>query len=218
VKHRFSFPRLVVLDLDGTLIDSRLEIANAVNHVRKKCDLAELSVSEIEPLIGLPPSHFFPEIGPEAAVDSAVRKFRNFLSENLGTFSKPMAGSLDLLEFLKVNQIGCAIATTKPTSLARAAIAACGISVDFTQGTDDFDPKPNPEVIVRCMREFSRKGVETLMVGDRAQDVLAGRAAGCTTVGITSDTISKKDFRKTPPDYLFESLKGLHRWIEEELS
>lgn len=211
--NNFTTPRLVVFDLDGTLIDTRIEIANAVNHVRRECGLLEVPIGEIEPLVGLPPSHFFTDIKPPADIDIAVQRFRKFLSENLGTFNRPMLDSLKLMEFLKINEIESAIATTKPTSLAKATIAACGISVDFTQGTDDFEPKPNPEAIVRCMQHFSRKGVETLMVGDRTQDVLAGRAAGCNTIGIMTDMTSKRDFERNPPDHLFHSLGGFHRWL-----
>ena len=208
-------PDLVIFDLDGTLIDSRLEITYAVNHVREKYGLSKESIDKIEPLIGLSPERFFDSVTIPVPLDEAVREFRLYLRNHLGSYSRPAEGSHQLVSFLSTRQIKCAIATTKPTDLATKAAIACDIRVDFIQGTDGFEPKPDPEVVLRCLAKFSQDGSKALMVGDRSADIVAGRRAGCMTAGIRSDTTSNLNFESTRPDFVFDSLSDLHFWMQE---
>jgi phosphoglycolate phosphatase len=60
--------------------------------------------------------------------------------------------------------------------------------VDFIQGTDDFPAKPNPEVIIRCLQRFP--GLKTVMIGDRAEDILAAKSAGVQAIGIAQSAHS----------------------------
>jgi phosphoglycolate phosphatase-like HAD superfamily hydrolase len=147
------------------------------------------------------------------ALDDAVSEFRLHLRKNLGRYSRATPGSVQLLQYLGAKQIKSAVATTKPTDLAVEALRACGLSVDFIQGTDDFEPKPDPEVVIRCLTKFDVEGPGALMVGDRSADVLAGQSAGCMTIGVLSDKTSMSHFKEIRPNYVFDSLIEMHDWL-----
>ncbi len=201
----------VIFDLDGTLIDSVGDIAFSVAWVLRQRGLAPLAIERIHRLIGRPPQEIFAAAGLHDHEDlkAAVIDFRRHLREHLGRHSSTYPGVGDLLSSLRDAGALIGIATTKPTSLAAAAIGAAGLidHIDHVQGTDAFPPKPAPDVVLRCLRALnSQHGV---MVGDTPDDVLAGRAAGLWTVAVLHGTRSEAELRSVAPDFVIPKIAAL---------
>ena len=102
----------------------------------------------------------------------------------------------EILTELKDRGVRLSVATTKPTNLAIWTIFNSRLNglIDHIQGTDNFAPKPSPEVIIRCLRPG--EGQDVFMFGDRIEDMKAAVAAKVIGIGITqtvhdSDALQK---------------------------
>jgi len=176
---------LVIFDLDGTLVDSHTQIAITLNEKRLQWGFPPKTFDFYDKNIGLPISYLIQDLNL-TGLDSKefIADFRNTLHERIISNTSLFPGVLNFLEMLKVNSIKIAVATSKPTDLATLTIKHSELSrYDiFVQGTDGFMPKPDPEVILRCLVEFGAPSA--IMFGDRKEEIWAARIAGIHSVGM----------------------------------
>jgi phosphoglycolate phosphatase len=168
----------VVFDLDGTLADSYIHIAEATNAVRKAFGLGEAPNFKLKRWFGKPPSRFFPELfGPQNLL--AVDEFRKLLSETK-KMVQPMPGSVDILSWLKNQDMVVAVATTKPTPLANEILNQIELRhfVDYVQGSEGLRPKPSSEVFIKLQNSLPYVPEVKFSIGDRVSDVKASLSAG----------------------------------------
>jgi phosphoglycolate phosphatase len=107
--------------------------------------------------------------------------------------------------------IGLAIATSKPTEIAAEVVKHTmikGFNV-HVQGTDQFPPKPDPEVILRVLRLYP--GVPSFMVGDRTEDMHAARSAKIPCIGIAAGAHSESKLKEAGASLTFESFQNFHQ-------
>ena len=179
---------LYIFDLDGTLIDSFSQILEAVNLTLVRHDLPNCSSDFLFPLIGLHPSHFFANLELEnSEVEPLVSEFRIKLARETQQGLVFFPGALDLLDLLKRLGHQVAVATNKPTSLAKSMLASSQAQkfIDFCIGTGSFEPKPSPDMINEVLAYFSSRGVKrknSILLGDRNEDIEAGYMAGITCI------------------------------------
>jgi|LauGreDrversion4_1035100.scaffolds.fasta_scaffold24923_2 phosphoglycolate phosphatase len=177
---------LVIFDLDGTLVDSHTQIAITLNEKRLQWGFPPKTLGFYHNNIGLPISYLIQDLNlTELDSKEFIADFRNTLHDKIISNTSLFPGVLNFLEMLEVNSIKIAVATSKPTDLATLTIKHSELSrYDiFVQGTDSFMPKPDPEVILRCLAEFGDPSA--IMFGDRKEDIWAARIAGIQSVGIT---------------------------------
>lgn len=204
-----------IFDLDGTLFDSHQQIINAVAWTRKKNQLEELDASRIKELIGLPAKHLFTDVGlDQGAINSLVVEFRERLKTEIAISNNLFPGVIELFINLKSRGARLSVATTKPTELAQWTIQHSKLDVllDHVQGTDNFKPKPDPEVILRCIRLSSSSKV--LMFGDRTEDMFAAKSAKVLGVGMAQTIHSQAELRSSGADYTFESFSSYQEIID----
>lgn len=180
---------LVVFDLDGTLIDSSREIAEATNLTRQEYSLPAATAEELKTWFGMHPRNFFLELN-DSHLPSAIASFRKKIFDS----TSDVVLFPDALQTLKkLRALGCTIgvATTKSTELATRVLNRTPLSglIDETQGTDRIPEKPNPAVF-QLLEEKLRQRLDTnktwfkTAVGDRASDIEAGNAAGYQSYGV----------------------------------
>ena len=213
--------RLLVFDLDGTLIDSRQDLCNSVNATLENFELAPLSDDLIASYIGdgagmlirraLAIPGEVPE-GRRAAelFDEAFPFFLNYYREHLLDYTTVYAGVLESLEALKSLPGGesrkMAVLTNKPVRPARVICEGLGLSPYFFSiyGGDSFaTKKPDPLGLVTLMQEAGAAPEETLMVGDSEVDVFTARNAGAWTMGCGFG-LSPETLRVSGPDVLVD--------------
>ncbi|MGD0931255.1 MAG: HAD-IA family hydrolase [Candidatus Korobacteraceae bacterium] len=187
--------RLVLFDLDGTLIDSERDLTASVNAMLIKYGRKELPIEVIGSYIG----DGAPTLIRRALGDPADREF---LQEALNYFllhyrehkldsTRPYAGIQSALE-----QIGgsdgrsrkLAVLTNKPVRVSRDILAGLGLAGSFFQvyGGNSFETKkPDPLGANIMMKEAGVAPEETVMVGDSQVDILTARNAGLWSVGVT---------------------------------
>jgi phosphoglycolate phosphatase len=200
----------IIFDLDGTLVDSKTEIYLAFDKVVKRNNLIHVDENLIFSLIGVHPKEFFKHAGvDEIESDFYVSEFRQNLvvSEFKNTFL--FKDSRELLELLKDLGKRTAIATTKPTHLARQLCDAVGIThlLDHIQGTDDKDVKPNPAVIFKCLEKIDFQNV--VMVGDTEDDINAAKAAKIDSIALNHGSRTLAILEFSQPTFLMDNISEL---------
>jgi phosphoglycolate phosphatase len=200
-----------IFDLDGTLFDSSSQIYRALCVTRIEQGMPAISFEEVSKLIGLRAEELFAsvDLNPKE-LSEAVSLFRRNLETEIAQENVAYPESQSLLS--RVNDLGFAvgIATSKPNRLAEMVVKNSDLDnhVSHIQGTDGFPPKPNPEVVIRCM---SALGVTCgFMVGDRVEDVVAGNSAGLLSIGVAQSHFSEEELRLAGAFETFGSIAELN--------
>ncbi|HMD96255.1 MAG TPA: HAD hydrolase-like protein [Terriglobia bacterium] len=230
--------RLIVFDLDGTLIDSKEDLALSVNLMRGEMGLApleyELIASYVGQGVGVLVRRALGSGKPEAVTDADVergveiflRTYRLHMLDHTVTYDgvREALGELDdrqspasprsvLPGELTVPR-KLAVLTNKPVIFSRAILAGLGIASHFAFVYGGNSPelnqtkKPDPVGVFKLMGDTGAAAEQTLIVGDSDTDVLTGRNAGVWTCGVTYG-IGSHTLEATPPDVLLGDLREL---------
>ena len=186
--------KLVVFDLDGTLIDSRRDLATSVNAMLEEMGrpvLPEKVVSEyVGDGAGMLVRRALGDPADEQLVEEGLERFLACYRAHMLDHTYVYDGVFAALDALRVIPDGgerkFAILTNKPVNPARRICEALGLSRYFFQiygGNSFATKKPDPEGLRALMREAGVVPEETLMVGDSVVDVLVARNAGVFVIG-----------------------------------
>src|ERR1700722_11410710 len=194
--------KLVIFDLDGTLIDSRLDLVHSVNAALRHIGRHELPDDVIASYVGDgAPALIQRALGGEATEEALVRKgleyFLAHYREHKLDHTTLYGGIKDALATLqhpshpspnngKPRQL--AILTNKPVIPSRAIVRALGLGPFFVQvygGNSFASKKPDPQGARQLLQEIGVRPEETVIVGDSHVDIETGRNAGLWTVGVT---------------------------------
>ena len=203
--------KLIIFDLDGTLIDSELDLATAVNAMLRHYGRNELPLQVIGTYIG----DGAPMLIRRALGDPADREF---LQEALNYFllyyrdhkldnTHPYKGIKEALQQIGGGERKLAVLTNKPVRVSQAILAGLGLADSFFQvyGGNSFETKkPDPLGANTLMREARVQPDETVMVGDSGVDVLTARNAGLWSVGVAYG-FAPQTLEQIPPDVLVDT-------------
>ena len=180
---------LLVFDLDGTLVDSELDLANSVNATLEKIGRRPLPVELIASYIGQGVTLLISRaLGAEASpdlIERATESFLNHYREHMLDHTATYPGVREALAELDGRKM--AVLTNKPVRFSREMLKGLGLSDRFLQiyGGNSFEnKKPDPVGLHRLMEETEVPASRTIMIGDSISDVLAGRNAGAWTCGV----------------------------------
>jgi phosphoglycolate phosphatase len=211
--------QLVIFDLDGTLIDSRLDLVHSVNAALRHIGRPELADDVIASYVGDgAPILIQRALGGEATDDALVRKglefFLRYYREHKLDHTTVYAGIPEALSAIQ-NSSGhsenglarkMAVLTNKPVIPSRAIVDALGLGRFFTQvygGNSFATKKPDPEGARKLLEEYGMQAQQAAMVGDSHVDVSTGRNAGMVTVGVTYG-FAPHTLQAEPPDVLLD--------------
>ena len=206
--------RLLVFDLDGTLIDSGADLCASVNAMLREFGRPELPQDVISTYIGDGAARLVSRSlgGPEdpAFLDSALTYFLAYYREHKldHTYVYPgVFASLNSLRLEAETQRSMAVLTNKPIGPSLAICEALGLSPYFFRiyGGNSFSTKkPDPEGLLALMKEAGATAQETLMVGDSDVDIMTARNAGVWSIGC-SYGLSPHTLETSSPDCLVDS-------------
>jgi phosphoglycolate phosphatase len=198
---------IAIFDLDGTLVDSTKQIAQAMKLARKNVGLPELPENFIAEQLGKPIRDLIPEIDLSVdALETLILDFRQTLKASILKQNKVYEGATEIVNFLRENGCVIAIATSKPQHLAELVVGNSKLNglIDIIQGTDGFSPKPNPEVLFRVINRCNTKSA--VMIGDRIEDVESARAASIPSIGIAQSAHSKQNMMTAGATLVYENM------------
>jgi phosphoglycolate phosphatase len=205
--------KLVLFDLDGTLVDSRVDLANAVNAMLRAHGRPELPCALIASYIGdgapMLVRRALGDPDNEAFFRQAVKHFIAFYGEHLLDNTLPYDGMIETLDALAGDgrRRAMAVLSNKPVGPARRVVEGLGMGKYFFQvcgGNSFHTKKPDPFGALTLCREAGAEPAESVMVGDSSNDVLAGRNAGLWTIGVAYG-LCPRDLLVTPPDVIVDS-------------
>jgi phosphoglycolate phosphatase len=209
----------IVFDLDGTLVDSHRDIAEAANHTLERFGFARLSHDELASYVGDGAPSLMARAARVALEDalttSLVQAFLDYYAEHAVDYTQPMPGALEALEALAPYKL--AICTNKPRRTALAVLRGLQLESRFealVAGDDLSERKPHPAMVLEAARRLGVPPTEAVMVGDGPQDVLSGKAAGAYTIGVRGGIQGVEQLLRAAPDLLLDSLSELPAALE----
>lgn len=207
--------KLVIFDLDGTLIDSRLDLVHSVNAALRHIGRPALPDDVIASYVGDgAPILIQRALGGEEVDEAVIRKglefFLSYYREHKLDHTTVYAGIPEALAAIQQSENGTprkmAVLSNKPVHPSRAIVEALGLGKFFSQiyGGNSFpSKKPDPEGARKLLEEYGVDPQHAAIVGDSHVDVETGRNAGMVTVGV-SYGFAPHTLGDQPPDVLVD--------------
>ncbi|MGC2061629.1 MAG: HAD-IA family hydrolase [Thermodesulfovibrionales bacterium] len=195
--------KLIMFDLDGTLVDSGIDITNALNHALSPYEIPALTVGQTISLVGEGVTRLIEKVvgsGQGARRDEVLMRFIDYYAEHLTDATRPYPGVVRTIK--KLSGRRKAVISNKMESLSRRVLTDLGLIeyLDIVLGGDSIkEKKPSPKPLLHVMDLLAAAPEESVIVGDSSFDIQAGKAARVMTVAVsygfrTADTLRDADF------------------------
>jgi phosphoglycolate phosphatase len=209
------FVDVVIFDFDGVLVDTGLDIANAMNFVLRHFDLAELPAETITGFIGGGAGKLVRDSLGEAhahLLDLALPMFLERYSQYYLVDTCLYPGVQEVLQHLQQSGKTLAIATQKPEPITHAILYGLNIDpyISMVVGPESITHrKPHPESLLKVIQSVQADPQRVIMVGDMVTDIQAGQAAGTLTCAVTYGLCQRADLEAAQPDFVIDHLDAL---------
>jgi phosphoglycolate phosphatase len=209
---------LIMFDFDGTIVDSKYDIATSANHVLSARGLPEKNVELIASYIGNGIHVLMGKVlgtsdGDEIA--EGVRTFREHYWDHCLDRTSDYPGVRDTLEQLRYKTK--AVVTNKPKRFTDKILEGLSLADFFVRvvgGDGEYAKKPSPEAFLAVLDALEMPAGRALVVGDSANDVNGGRAAGCMTCAVTYGLSGRSELEAASPDAIIDSMAELPGMID----
>ena len=205
---------LLVFDLDGTLVDSQRDLADAVNATRAWMGLEPLPPVTVAQYVGngapVLVQRALPDAGKEdwsRGLDYFLQYYRDHMLDSTVLYP----GVREALDQLHAERIPLAVLTNKPIRFTLQMLEGLGIDLHFFRvyGGNSFpEKKPDPAGLNALVVESGADRARTIMVGDSAVDVDTARNAGVQACGVRWG-FQPETFVSSPPDFLIDDMREL---------
>ena len=219
---KFFNKKVIIFDLDGTLIDSSPDLALAINHMLKSIKRETFSLDEIHHWVGngaqtlvkraLSGSAEISTSINEEEFEKALDIFLKFYAKNLavGTITYPHV--ISTLAKLKNHGYKLVIVTNKPFDFVAPILEALELKeyFEFHLGGDSFkEKKPNPIPLLHVCEKLNISVDECVMIGDSKNDILAAQACNMQSIGLTYGYNYGEHIKTHNPDVYFSDFSKI---------
>lgn len=218
----FKNKQLIIFDLDGTLVDSAPDLANAINKMLVSLGRAEFSQQQIRGWVGngvqvlveraLAGSTDVDISLEQTLLDKALHSFLTFYRQAVCVDSSLYPQVRETLTTLKAHGYRLAIVTNKPVEFIEPILQALAVSDLFEQalGGDSLAAKkPDPLPLLHLSEQLGVALQDCLMVGDSKNDIIAAQNANMHSVGLTYGYNYDEDIAVYHPDFVADEFKQL---------
>lgn len=205
--------KLILYDLDGTLVDTRQDIINGVRHALNELNGPQLTDDEIKTCVGTGLHALIKKVfrtEDEVLADKGSRLYREHYKEHMLDHTRLYPGAKEFLAYFGARRQ--AVITNKPNPYSRQILEALGVAdyfIAILAGDNGLPFKPDPAAIHHLMEETGASEEETLFVGDSQIDIEAARNAGIEIVTLTHGFTPENILREAKPDHMIHDFAEL---------
>lgn len=214
----FSDVRVVLFDLDGTLVDTAPDLAAATDHMLESLGLPPVGEAQVRTWIGHGVNHLIKRAlaatsGSEQELfESGSRLFLDYYAGHLADRTSPYPGVVEALDKLVERGLHLGVVTNKPARFTEPLLESLGLRDAFqavVTGDAVTEQKPAPEPMLKAVRLCGGIPQQAIMVGDSMTDVEAARRAGLGVIGVPYGYNHGDELFWTAPDLMIQSLAEL---------
>ncbi len=207
--------RLAIFDLDGTLVDSRRDLCQAVNHALRTVGLPERSLEEVSTFVGEGARTLVARaVAPQAhLLEPALAVWYDFYGRHLLDHTTLFPG---IAAVLGAARCALAVHTNKPGAMARRILEGLGVLERFVAvlGGDEAPRKPDPAGTLQLITRAGSRPEETIFVGDSRIDCETAAAAGTRFVAVTWGLVPATALASAGATIFARSPAELAPWLE----
>ena len=222
----------ILIDLDGTLIDTAPDLMNAHNHVMRKYGYETKSTEDIRKLVGKGSASLIGrsvwgqakkelgQINNQGVKKEMVKEFIDYYGKNIAVESKLINGVLEFLNWAKKNNISMGVCTNKQEYLSINLLKQIKIYdyFEYVAGSDTFDYcKPDPRHLTNVIEIMQGDIKKSLMIGDSETDAESAKAAGIPFILIENGYTEKK-VSEINHDYLIKDFVNIEEIINKYIN
>jgi phosphoglycolate phosphatase len=204
--------RLVIFDLDGTLVDAYPALISSVVYTVRRLGYPAPSATRIRRAVGWGQRYLLESFVDSKDLKQALRVFRPHHLRALLRGVRWMPHARRVVKTLKRRGVRVAIASNRPTRFTRQIlrVLAAARLFDAVRCADKVRRgKPHPQILNDILRRLGVTKAGAVYVGDMPIDIEAGRRAGMDTVGIATGSSTLKEIRAAAPTVVIRDLSGL---------
>ena len=212
--------KLVIFDLDGTLLNTLTDLANACNAALRACALEEHPTDAYKTYVGDGVYKLIERMVPkEYRNDNMIQHVKEIFDAHYAEHSldhtKPYEGILELIISLRNQGIHCAVASNKPHEYTKELVKKMfGERIELAFGKRiDVPAKPNPAIVLEIIKHFNMQLEECLYVGDSDVDIYTAKNAGLTSVGVLWGYRTENELASAGAKYMVKNPKDLQQLI-----
>ncbi|MDF2612748.1 MAG: HAD-superfamily hydrolase, subfamily variant 3 [Clostridia bacterium] len=212
--------RLVIFDLDGTLLNTITDLANACNYALRACCFKEHSIDTYKTYVGDGVYKLIWRMLPiNERNDETVQRVKIIFDTYYAThnldYTEPYAGIVPLLEKLQGCGIHCAVASNKPHEYTKELVKLMfGEKIELAFGQRQGIPcKPDPAIVLEIARHFQVSPEECIYVGDSDVDMYTAQNAGITSVAVLWGFRTEKELTEAGAHHVVRDTEALGRLI-----
>jgi phosphoglycolate phosphatase len=225
VRHGSSLIRAVIIDLDGTMLDTVPDFHVAINRMRSELGLAAIGQQAIAAMVGKGSDNLirgvlaldFDGAGVDQRFEAAMLAYqRHYLGIN-GDYSTLYDGVFEGLGAMRAMGLRMACVTNKPIAFAAPLLAKKGLAPYFeiVYGGDCLpQKKPHPMPMLRVCADFALAPAEVVAIGDSSNDAEAARGAGCFVLAVPYGYNHGRPIHESDSDGIVSSLLEAARMID----
>jgi pyrophosphatase PpaX len=206
-------PLAVLFDLDGTLIDSIELIINSARHAFRDRSGHIPDDDEWRSLIGMPlEASFRRYASADADVASLLAKYREYQLANHDRLVRCYDEVVETVDFIRAAGHPVAIVTSKTTTMTKRGLDVSGLGAHFDTiiGCDVCERhKPDPQPVEIALDRLGYEAKDAVFVGDSVYDMLAGNAAGVTTIAALWGPFTREDLAASQPAHYLQRIGDL---------
>ena len=203
----------VLFDLDGTLIDSIELILSSARYAFEKLDRPAPSDAEWLTGVGIPLRTMFGRYSrDDADRESLIAAYREYQMPNHDRLVRAYDGVVDTIQALRARGHELGVVTSKSEALALRGLACVGLAryMDTIVGCDSCTRhKPDPEPVLLALHRLACDPTDAVFVGDSVHDVIAGNAAGVTTMAALWGPFQKSDLAPGNPSHYVPTISAV---------
>ena len=215
-----SRKQLIIYDLDGTLVDTREDIARAANHMLSQMALPELPAGEIAGYVGRGVfaliSNCLKSTDPKK-VEKATRIYRDHYAKHMLDHSRVYPGAVETLDYFKDRHQ--MVLTNKPNPYSFDLLKALGVGdyfFDVVAGDEVYPKKPDPAAVFAMLKKFNLTPEQALFIGDSLVDIETARHAKIEVVVLTHGFSGLNELQSASPEGIAANFPELLDFIKKK--